>query len=549
VTKAYSYLRYSSPSQADGDSIRRQTALTEAWCERNGVTLDKRLKLRDEGVSAFRGGHRENPDKHALASFLALVRAGRITPGSILIVENLDRLSREEIVSAVRLFLDLLDAGVVLVQLAPECRFDRADLDPMKLMMAVMELSRGHGESAVKSARIGAAWSSKREKIAGTKMTAKAPGWVKLSADRKTFTVIPKVVAVVKRIFAMAVAGHGCRVIAQKLNDEGIPSPGYSGEWSTESVRHTLRNRSVLGEFTPHVGRRATRNRKPAGPPIPDYYPAVIDPATFHAAQKALAGRRNQRGPQGKGVANLFTSLIVSGDDGHPMHINVKPPRGRRLVSAGAMRGAAGSKYLAFPLWAFERAFLALVRKVDPRDLAPQAECDGAAQVAELTGRVGELDYRIGELTRRLDAEFSPLLLDKLTQYERERASAAADLERVKAEQDIGDPVSELRDVMLNLDEAGRLRAKSLVRQLVSRITLWVRPAGGRHTHRAVAQIDFRDGGQCFLKVTAGPRGRLFAVAETADGAEVFAEGYGGTDGKPYEFSPVDPDGYDASIP
>ena len=41
--KAFSYLRFSSAKQADGDSIRRQTEATRRWCERNGVQLDETL--------------------------------------------------------------------------------------------------------------------------------------------------------------------------------------------------------------------------------------------------------------------------------------------------------------------------------------------------------------------------------------------------------------------------------------------------------------------------------------------------------------------------
>ena len=37
---AYSYVRFSHPNQAKGDSLHRQTAAAE-WCERNGVALDK----------------------------------------------------------------------------------------------------------------------------------------------------------------------------------------------------------------------------------------------------------------------------------------------------------------------------------------------------------------------------------------------------------------------------------------------------------------------------------------------------------------------------
>src|SRR5262245_42614109 len=86
---AYSYIRFSSPEQAQGDSVRRQTALRDAWLTRSGAILDTSLSLRDCGVSAFTGAHRHNPDRHALAMFLKLVEAGRVPRGSYLVIENL----------------------------------------------------------------------------------------------------------------------------------------------------------------------------------------------------------------------------------------------------------------------------------------------------------------------------------------------------------------------------------------------------------------------------------------------------------------------------
>ena len=85
MSLAFSYLRFSSPQQAKGDSIRRQTEATADWCERHGVALDTSLSLRDEGVSAFRGKHRENPDVNGLGAFLAAVNGGRVPPGSFLV--------------------------------------------------------------------------------------------------------------------------------------------------------------------------------------------------------------------------------------------------------------------------------------------------------------------------------------------------------------------------------------------------------------------------------------------------------------------------------
>src|SRR5262245_34106923 len=131
---AYSYLRFSSPQQAAGDSIRRQTETTAEWCARHKVTLDKSLNLRDEGVSAFRGNHRPNPDVHGLAAVLAAVKAGRVHEGSYLIVANLDRLTREAIVPAVNLFTGILLAGVQIVQLKPVEQVFHQDADMTSVM-------------------------------------------------------------------------------------------------------------------------------------------------------------------------------------------------------------------------------------------------------------------------------------------------------------------------------------------------------------------------------------------------------------------------------
>ena len=47
-----------------------------------------------------------------LATFLELVHAGRIARGSYLIVESLDRLTREHIRPALTLLLNLIDNGI-----------------------------------------------------------------------------------------------------------------------------------------------------------------------------------------------------------------------------------------------------------------------------------------------------------------------------------------------------------------------------------------------------------------------------------------------------
>src|SRR5262249_14424243 len=88
---AYSYLRFTTPEQKTCDSLRRQVEQTADWCKRNKAQPDGSITSRDEGVSAFRGKHRENADIHALAAFMNAVKSGRVPPGAFLGVEALAR--------------------------------------------------------------------------------------------------------------------------------------------------------------------------------------------------------------------------------------------------------------------------------------------------------------------------------------------------------------------------------------------------------------------------------------------------------------------------
>ena len=65
---AYSYLRFSSPQQSTGDSLRRQIEARENWLAAHpGVVLDESLVMTDAGRSAFK---RKEWDTYALARFV-----------------------------------------------------------------------------------------------------------------------------------------------------------------------------------------------------------------------------------------------------------------------------------------------------------------------------------------------------------------------------------------------------------------------------------------------------------------------------------------------
>ncbi|MEO8320021.1 MAG: recombinase family protein, partial [Bradyrhizobium sp.] len=95
--RAYSYLRMSTDLQLKGDSRRRQLEASKVYAEAEGLDLADGAQLEDIGISAFKG---DNARHGALGHFLSAVKAGSVPKGSYLIVESLDRLSREEILAA-----------------------------------------------------------------------------------------------------------------------------------------------------------------------------------------------------------------------------------------------------------------------------------------------------------------------------------------------------------------------------------------------------------------------------------------------------------------
>ncbi len=53
--KAYSYIRFSTPEQIKGDSLRRQEIEAEKYATMQGLTLAENQKLKDLGKSGYKG--------------------------------------------------------------------------------------------------------------------------------------------------------------------------------------------------------------------------------------------------------------------------------------------------------------------------------------------------------------------------------------------------------------------------------------------------------------------------------------------------------------
>lgn len=154
--KVYSYLRFSDPKQALGNSADRQLQYAQRWAKSNGFVLDESLSLRDEGLSAY---HQRHVKQGALGVFLRAVEDGRINDGSVLIVEGLDRLSRAEPIQAQAQLAQIINAGITVVTASDGREYNRAGLkaQPMDLVYSLLVMIRAHEESDTKSKRVKAA--------------------------------------------------------------------------------------------------------------------------------------------------------------------------------------------------------------------------------------------------------------------------------------------------------------------------------------------------------------------------------------------------------
>jgi DNA invertase Pin-like site-specific DNA recombinase len=498
---AFSYIRFSTPEQTRGDSVRRQTEAAKAWCKRHSVNLDTSLTFRDLGKSAYLGEHRKNPDRYALAAFLKLVQDGRVARGSYFVIESLDRLTREHVRAGLMLLLGLIESGIRIVQLSPtELVYDEGS-DEMSLMLAIVELARGHRESKRKSDLQSAAWVEKRRKARadGTLLTRQLPAWIEERSGR--LYLIPERATSVRRIFKFAAAGYGQKLTVRRLIEEKVASFGPAGHWNASYIGTLLKDRRALGEFQP----RRKRDHKPDEAPIPNYYPAVVSEAEWLAARAGAAQRRNKRGRTGQHI-NVFAGLLKDARSkeskrrGSYYMATQAPSNGRGrtrliLVNNGGREGR--DKFYSFPFETFEHAMLSMLAEIDPRDVLSQEQ--GTDEVSTLRAELVGLEAKIGEIEAELlhgDIAALAKFLRKLEEQKRDLAAKLGEA-RERAASPLRETWGEAKNLLAAIASANdptdaKLRLRSALRRMIAEVWILVVPRG--HDRLAAVQVFFTDG-------------------------------------------------------
>lgn len=476
--KAYSYIRFSSPDQARGDSYRRQKASAKAYCLANDLELvdSDEYSFFDKGRSAYKGEHLGEMGQ--LTRFLNYVKEGIIPSGSVLIVESLDRLSRAEVWEALPRFLDILNQGIDVYTSSDKTLYT-SKVDAQQLILSIFNMSRAHNESSLKSERVGGAWRQKQEKARdfGKALGAACPYWIQYVNGG--YVLIPERVEVIRDIFRLAENGYGHRTIAKKLNSAGIPVFGsikrnIHGLWSGSSCARILSNRALIGEYQPtgleDDGSGVKRQKR--GEPVQNFFPIVLSEEEFYSAQAARESRKVTRSSKQSQDFNVWQGLAKCAKCGGPMHLVNKgtPPKGGKYLRCYvASKGGCSSKLIK--LTVCQVVFKEMLAKINSISLVKNTQADLNRELNVVESKIGEVRSRQQELKEQvlsLGGRLPPLLVSIMSELDEQLVAYKERQERIKVE--IGEQkITSKDDFFARLDLVsfeGRARANALAKRL-----------------------------------------------------------------------------------
>ncbi len=259
--------------------------------------------MRDEGLSAY---HQKHVKSGALGVFLAAIESGKVPPGSVLVVEGLDRLSRAEPIQAQGQLAQIVNAGITVVTASDGKAYSRERLkaNPMDLVYSLLVMIRAHEESDTKSKRVRASIVRQCQNwLAGTYRglirNGKDPAWLEL-VDGK-WEPIPERVEAVRVGLDLYRRGYSATRILTALTEQKLSLTGRGPQ--TLQIYRLIKQRALLGEKEIEVDGETFQ--------LPGYYPALLTEAEWNDLQ-TLASGRGRRAAAGGSVPGIVTGLGIT---------------------------------------------------------------------------------------------------------------------------------------------------------------------------------------------------------------------------------------------
>lgn len=295
------YGRFSSRNQRNSLSLERQIEAAREFVVDNDMNLVSDGVWFDKAMSAFKGAHRK---KGQLAALLEALHSGKLPKNAVLIVENIDRLTRENTMNAVELLLEIIKTGARIFTLHDRQLYsqERFEHDQSAFLLLTVNIQRANNEARARSERSKASI-AKKQKLQDQGLVTKGrkPFWLNAEGKLKE----PQA-SLVKRIVRMYLEeGLGVAAIAKTLNAEGVPTVSGTGIWRQGIIGRLMKNTQLIG----YQG----ANR---------IYEPIVDQATFKRIRDLKQSRAGGR-PTFK-FTNALKGLAKCGRCGSLMRTNVR---------------------------------------------------------------------------------------------------------------------------------------------------------------------------------------------------------------------------------
>ena len=303
--QVYSYQRFSRHVQKSGTSLKRQQEYARKIAKKYDLTINKELVMTDEGRSAF---HAEHIKHGALGAFIKAIEDGVVESGSILIVESLDRLSRQNALDAQIQFLQMIKHGITIITACDEQVFNTETLegDASKLIVSLGVMMRAHEESVAKQKRslefiqgkLNEFHTNGKGDLFGT-----VPFWI--SKKNGSFE-LNEHASTANKIIQLYLDNVGLNLIARELTESGIKPPNMlkgvktkeprkSESWGVTTIRKVLDNKALYGCYSYKVSQLIKGKKKSEIYELDDYYPKLISKDQFNLIQERKRKKKSSR--------------------------------------------------------------------------------------------------------------------------------------------------------------------------------------------------------------------------------------------------------------
>ena len=324
MAKAYAYIRYSRIEQQGGDSENRQFNALERFTAATSVAVEE--VIYDRGKSAFRG---DNARSGNFKDVLERIAKKTIRKDDFLVVESIDRITRQRVLDGVELLQSILKKGIKIYTTTDEkiYSYSEPSRDFETLVMIALIAQRANEESETKSKRLKASWNKRREKAQNGEVIIKSGSGVPfgLRVVDNRFEIIEEERQEIERLFNLLIE-MGVNTAIAKLNETSLK------RWNNGTLNKILKAKTVIGcmpickvEHNSETG----KSRKVVTGFIDNYYPKLIEPSLFFRAIDAMERRKIKgwSGNKSEQDFNIFKHQIYCQGCGGKMYYDHRGSR------------------------------------------------------------------------------------------------------------------------------------------------------------------------------------------------------------------------------